>query len=572
MITLLLALLGPPAHATCVAATDGRYSLASYTEYTEAEGASSLAVGDVNGDLLDDVVTGIGSWGEPSSVLVFVQQADHSMVASPAIVVPGRTGIGSLSLGDPDEDGDPDVVTSCEAGVYALWNDGLGGFSEPELVGGTVDIGVRLIDLDEDGHQDVVTLSYESVGVTWGDGTGTFATPEQLIETDGWAADVVALHVGTDVSNDLVIAEQNAQATSQWTGDGARSFAYEAGYDLYDPTNGGGIASGDLDRDGRVDVVRGAGTSSNLSVFYQDGTSFAPVVPLALSGGVGDFLIADLDESGILDILATHGGCMGVTLQDEHGFGAEDLYELPAGHGSANEENEAIAIGEFTGDDCIDVAVAGDTSGLAILPGTGCKDVYKDTDGDQVQDSEDVCPEVYDPSQGDRDVDGLGDVCDACPNDADDGSDSDGDGVPDACDGCAGLPDGPDGDADGMPDICDACPDVPDDGADGDRDGMPDACDACPQVADEGADADDDTVPDACDACPGADDLQDSDSDGLPDGCEQVDSPTPSGDDSGAAISPASEPDCGCAASRGAQASAFLAALAWLGLCRRRAR
>jgi len=570
MMLLLATMRAPAANATCVAATDGRYSLAPYTEYTEAENASSLAVGDMNGDLLDDVVTGIGLGNlDASSVVVFLQQSDHALVASPAVEVPGRTGIGSLSVGDLDEDGDLDVVTSGEEGVYTLWNDGLGALSEAVLLGGTVDIGVRVLDLDEDGHLDILTLAFDSIGIAWGDGTGTFAVPAVLIETDGWPVDPAALHVGTDVRNDLLVAEQNARATSQWTQDTHRGFAYEAGYDIDADSNGGSIAAGDLDGDGLADILRGS--TGDLSLFYQDGAGFAPFVTLPSTLTPTDLLIADVDKSGVADILVNHEGCIGVYLQDEHGFGAEDLYELPLAHGSGYEENEAMGTGEFSGDDCTDVAVAVPLAGLAILPGTGCKDVYKDTDGDQVPDAEDGCPELYDPSQGDRDADGLGDVCDGCPNDADDGTDTDGDGVPDGCDGCPGVPDGPDSDGDQIPDVCDACPDVQDDGADGDRDGLPDACDACPEVPDDGADSDDDSVPDACDVCPDADDRLDSDSDGVPDDCEPADSAPPlEGDSEVAEAAPsAPEPACGCATNRGSGAPMLAAALCFLLLRRR---
>jgi hypothetical protein len=88
-----------------------------------------------------------------------------------------------------------------------------------------------------------------------------------------------------------------------------------------------------------------------------------------------------------------------------------------------------------------------------------------DRDGDGLRDEDDACPGAWDPTDHDQDRDGLGDVCDACPL------------TPDAT--CPMRPD--DIDDDGLPNDRDVCPWVWDPGnPDGDDDGHPDACDLCP--------------------------------------------------------------------------------------------
>jgi hypothetical protein len=45
-----------------------------------------------------------------------------------------------------------------------------------------------------------------------------------------------------------------------------------------------------------------------------------------------------------------------------------------------------------------------------------CPEPVRDTDADGVQDAEDLCPSLADPTQPDRDSDGCGDACDALPD------------------------------------------------------------------------------------------------------------------------------------------------------------
>ncbi|MFH1807167.1 MAG: amidohydrolase family protein [Pseudomonadota bacterium] len=104
-----------------------------------------------------------------------------------------------------------------------------------------------------------------------------------------------------------------------------------------------------------------------------------------------------------------------------------------------------------------------------------------DDDGDGIANSQDNCPHVFNPirpidsqAQGDVDTDGVGDVCDPCPFDANTS----------AC-----SPFNPDDlDRDGVNDLVDNCPGVPNPApqVDSDSDGKGDACDLCPNAANPG--------------------------------------------------------------------------------------
>ena len=147
-----------------------------------------------------------------------------------------------------------------------------------------------------------------------------------------------------------------------------------------------------------------------------------------------------------------------------------------------------------------------------------------DEDGDEICIPDDNCPSIPNPDQADSDGDGVGDLCDSCPNVADMVNDqgvaldSDGDGFGDACDLCPMVadPEQRDRDRDGLGDACDLCPEVVDpDQIDSDGDGVGDACDNCDQPNPDQLDENGDGIGDLC--CRGEDEV----CNGIDDDCDE---------------------------------------------------
>jgi hypothetical protein len=178
------------------------------------------------------------------------------------------------------------------------------------------------------------------------------------------------------------------------------------------------------------------------------------------------------------------------------------------GHGRVNAARALASVPSS----CILDATCSAQEIAACCPVSEC-----DPEADSVYGICDNCPSAANPTQADRDLDGVGDACD----------DSDGDGVFDATDNCPDIPNATqrDRDADGVGDDCDICPTIfnPDQ-LDSDQDGIGDVCgDNCVYAPNPGQqDGDHDGVGDICDNClyfANADQL-DTDGDGIGDPCD----------------------------------------------------
>jgi hypothetical protein len=157
-----------------------------------------------------------------------------------------------------------------------------------------------------------------------------------------------------------------------------------------------------------------------------------------------------------------------------------------------------------------------------------------DKDNDGISNTEDNCPNDYNPGQEDADQDGIGNQCDKCLYDGD--NDVDVDGICGDVDNCPEdfNSDQADADEDGVGDICDICPydednDIDGDGICGDADNCPED----PNKTDPGicgcgivdADSDGDGIADCADNCPVVKntDQSDRDGNGIGDACDSYD-------------------------------------------------
>jgi hypothetical protein len=229
------------------------------------------------------------------------------------------TDAAGLALADADSDGDVDVlVTVTELGELRLYRNQGGPASFGPLLPsdvhalGTATLGLALGDLDDDGRLDVVVgrPADESLQVWLGQGGGAFAPAAPLALE--WAP-LELLCADLDGDGHLDVAATAlldvGQGLALLGGDGRGALRLNSTFPL--SSRAGGLAAGDLDEDGRPDLVVGQfpTLTNELAVLLNRGALDFDARTFALSPGPGTPLVADADRDGHLDlfVLSTDG-------------------------------------------------------------------------------------------------------------------------------------------------------------------------------------------------------------------------------------------------------------------------
>ena len=334
----------------------------------------SIALGDVDGDGDLDVVA--GNFGEPNRLYLNNGSANPFSDDNRGSIAADDNETRSIALGDVDGDGDLDVVAGNGGQPNRLYlnNSSANPFAEVNRLSISADDNktrsVALGDVDGDGDLDVVVGNYNQPNRLYlkNDNANPFdkANGINITNDEDFTTSIALGDVDGDGDLDVVVGNYNQPNRLYLNNSSANPFANGINItDDDDPTFS--IALGDMDGDGMLDVVAGNGKQINR-LYLNSGSAnrFGKINGFSISANVNDtrsIAVGDVDSDGKLDVVA------GNSSQD--GGSPNRLY---LNNGSSNpfidvnginitDDNDptrSLAFGDVDGDNDLDIITGSD--------------------------------------------------------------------------------------------------------------------------------------------------------------------------------------------------------------------
>ena len=297
----------------------------------------------------------------------------------------------SVAIGDLNGDGQLDLVTANIGGdvnanplpagtVSVLLGNGGGTYSAatPYPTGSVIPLSVAIGDLNGDGHLDLAVANYNDplgfgegmISVFLGDGNGTFSAATLYPTGTGvpGAQSVAIGDVNGDGRLDLVVANASNRI-SILLGQVGGGFVTQTPLSFTGLNNPSSVAIADLNGDGRLDLavanygVNPGDLGTVMVLLGQVGGGFNRTT-FTTGPNASSVAIGDLNGDGRLDLaVASHDSNTVSVLLGNVGGGFQQQTQYPTGLGPGS-----VAIGDLNGDARLDLAVANaDSNNVTVL-------------------------------------------------------------------------------------------------------------------------------------------------------------------------------------------------------------
>lgn len=374
--------------------------------------ATSIAVGDMNGDGKPDVVVANRcptscSMGVPDGLVSVLLGNGDGTFQSAVTYDSGGGNTSSVAIGDVNGDGKPDVVafsacntSNCTTSVVGvLLGNGDGTFKTVVTYKSGIGSGggVVLADVNADKKLDIVVANpcssgschQGSVGVLLGKGDGTFKGAVTYASGGAGAGSIAVADVNGDGRPDIVVANSCPIGCTAYSdgvvgvllGNGDGTFQAVVGHDS-GGVQAGSVAVADVNGDGKADIVvtngdsNSTGVQSTAAVLLGNGNGTFAAAVVYDSGGdsATAITVADVNRDGkpdlvVVNVCAAHNSCLtsgGITEGSVvavllgNGKGA---FQAARVYATGESTPSALAVGDVNGDHVLDLVVANECPG-----------------------------------------------------------------------------------------------------------------------------------------------------------------------------------------------------------------